>query len=216
MAGFEVETTTYRIGADDYRIRALRDRQQYWDPDGRAARAGISSASWPLFGLVWPSGLVLADAMSRAAIAGKTILEVGCGLGLASLVLSRRGAAITASDHHPLAREFLRVNAALNGLPPIGFAEASWTGSNPELGVFDLIIGSDVLYERGHHAALTGFLARHAAPTCTVIVVDPGRSERGRFGAAMRSEGYAQDDARPEGAARSSRLMSFVRDALVH
>ena len=113
--------------------------------------------------------------MSRFAVAGKSILEVGCGLGLSSLVLQQRGADVTASDHHPLAQEFLRVNAALNDLPPIDFHEASWTGSNPDLGRFDLIIASDVLYERGHPVALAAFLARHAAPTAQVIVADPGR-----------------------------------------
>jgi hypothetical protein len=105
--GYEVETTTHRIGGDDFHIRALRDRQQYWDPDGEAERAGISSATWPLFGLLWPAGIALAEEMSRFAVAGKSILEVGCGLGLGSLVLQRRGANITACDHHPLAEEFL-------------------------------------------------------------------------------------------------------------
>lgn len=216
MMGYEVETTTYPIGADDYRIRSLLDRQQYWDPDGHAAQAGISSASWPLFGLVWPAGLALADEMSRFAVAGKRVLEVGCGLGLSSLVLQQRGADVTASDHHPLAEEFLRVNAALNDLPPIDFHEASWTGSNPDLGRFDLIIASDVLYERGHPVALSAFLARHAAPAAQVIVADPGRANCGRFGVEMYDEGYDRSERRrdfPGAATGSGRIMSFVRAA---
>jgi predicted nicotinamide N-methyase len=116
--GYAVETKTYRIGTEDYRIRALRDRQQYWDPEGAAERLGISSASWPLFGLVWPAGLALADEMSRFAVAGRSVLEIGCGLGIASLVLRRRGADVTATDNHPLTAEFLRRNAELNDLPP--------------------------------------------------------------------------------------------------
>jgi len=106
--GYEVETTTYHIGVHEYQIRALHDRRQFPDPDGCAERAGISSASWPIFGVVWPSGLALAEEMTRFPIEGKSILEVGCGLGLPSLVLQQRGADITASDYHPLAEEFLR------------------------------------------------------------------------------------------------------------
>ena len=90
------------LSGDDYRIRALADRQQYADPDGLAERAGISSAQWCLFGQLWPAGRILAAAMVEFDIAGKRILEIGCGLGLSSLVLQRRRADITASDHHPL------------------------------------------------------------------------------------------------------------------
>ena len=58
------------------------------------------------------AGRVLAQAMSSFDVAGKRILELGCGLGLSSLVLHRRKADITASDHHPLVEEFLTYNAA--------------------------------------------------------------------------------------------------------
>jgi predicted nicotinamide N-methyase len=216
LPGYEVETTTHRIGADDFHIRALRDRQQYWDPDGEAERAGISSASWPLFGLVWPAGLALAHEMSRMAVAGRTILEVGCGLGLGSLVLQRRGANITATDHHPLAEEFLRFNAALNGLPPITYHRAPWAGRNPDLGRFDLVIGSDLLYERGHPAELSAFLARHTESASQVIMVDPGRSRCGQFNTEMIGEGYTRTEQPmhlPGAAAPTprGRIMSFVR-----
>ena len=160
MPGYSVETSTHRIGLEDYHVRALCNLQQFYDADGRAEHAGISSAAWPIFGVVWPAGIALAQEMSRFAFAGMKILEVGCGIGLCSLVLQRRGADITASDYHPLAEEFLRFNAQLNGLPPVKFHQAPWAGPNPDLGRFDLIVGSDLLYERGH-PALRG---RHPRP----------------------------------------------------
>lgn len=214
--GYAVETKTHRIGTDDYRIRALRDRQQYWDPDGAAERAGISSASWPLFGLVWPAGLALADEMSRFAVAGRSVLEIGCGLGIASLVLRRRGADVTATDRHPLTAEFLQRNAELNDLPPVPFRRVSWLDEHPDLGRFDLIVGSDLLYERGHPAELAAFIARHAAPTAEVMLADPGRSHCGRFGAAMRDEGYESSERRRAfpGAglpAKAGRILGFIR-----
>ena len=215
MAGYSVETTTHRIGAEDFHIRSLLDRQQYWDPDGCAERAGISSAAWPIFGVLWPAGLALAHEMSRFAVAGKSILEVGCGIGLCSMVLQRRGANITASDYHPLAGEFLRFNTDLNGLPPIKFHNAPWAGPNPELGRFDLIVGSDLLYERGHPALLSTFLARHAEPSAEVILVDPGRSRCGQFGRKMTAEGYTSSEQRMQFAGTRlprGRIMSFLRD----
>lgn len=213
--GYKTEIQSLRIGGDDFRIRTLSDRQQYHDPDGSAERAGISSATWPLFGMLWPAGLALAEEMSRFPIEGQRILEVGCGTGLASLVLRKRGADITASDHHPLAGEFLNANAGLNGLPPVNFQQAQWQGPNPHLGQFDLIIGSDVLYERDHPALLAGFLAVHANANACVVISDPGREHRGRFSALMIGQGYARTERRfrKEGREEDSRgrILIFTR-----
>ena len=216
MPGYSVETSTYRIGTEDYRIRSLSNRQQYWDPDGRAERAGISSATWPIFGVVWPSGIALAQEMSHFAWAGMKILEVGCGLGLSSLVLQRLGADITASDYHPLAEEFLRFNSDLNGLAPIKYHNAPWAGANPELGHFDVIVGSDLLYERGHPALLSAFLACHTESAARVILADPGRSRCGQFSSQMSSAGYSRTEQRFQCAGAEitkprGRMMSFAR-----
>jgi len=128
--------------------------------------------------------------MTRFPISGKHILEVGCGIGLPSLVLQQRGADITACDYHPLAEEFLRRNTDLNGLAPIPFFNAPWLNPIVELGRFDLIIGSDLLYERNHPALLAGFLADHARPTCQILLADPGRSRCGEISAQLTSQGY--------------------------
>lgn len=194
MPGYETETVAIRIGSQDYRIRMLKDRQQFSDPQGSAERAGISSATWPLFGMYWPAGLALAEAMSRFPVDGKRILEVGCGTGLSSLVLQRRGADITASDHHPLAAEFLEHNALLNGLPSIKYRDAQWQGPNPSLGEFDMIIGGDVLYERDHPALLAGFIQRHAKPAACVMIAEPGRGYRGQFSSRMIAQGYTRSE----------------------
>lgn len=214
--GYDVATNSYTIGATTYQIRTLRDRQQFSDPEGFAEEAGISSAAWPMFGLVWPAGIALATEISQYHVEGKRILEVGCGIGLPSLVLQQRGADITASDYHPLAEEFMRHNTGLNGLAPIHFFKAAWLGPNPTLGRFDLIIGSDLLYERNHPELLAGFLASHANPACHILLTDPGRTNCNQFSTHMVAQGYTRTDTRynlnkslapcPRG-----RFMSFVR-----
>jgi len=77
-------------------IRSLLDRQQFADPFGDAERLGISSAAWPLFGLLWPSGALLAAHLALRPVGDERILEIGCGLALASLVGHRRGGPLTA------------------------------------------------------------------------------------------------------------------------
>ena len=190
MPGYTTRLLTVRLGGHDFRIRALSDLQQFADPTGSARRAGISSSLWSLFGQVWPSGRVLAEAMSQFDIAGKRILELGCGIGLASLVLQRRGAEIVATDAHPLAEVFLAYNAALNALPALHYRQLRWGEALPALGSFDVIIASDVLYERDHAELVAGVVERHALPDAEVMVTDPGRGNSTRFGRLLEVQGF--------------------------
>lgn len=181
----------------DLHVRSLRDHMQYTDDGGVAESYGISSALWPIFGVLWPSGLVLMHHMAGYDVEGKRILEVGCGIALASLLLNHRGADVTATDRHPSVAEFLKHNTDLNGDPEIPFVRTSWDDPVTGLGRFDLIIASDVLYESAHAELLSGFIDQHARPECTVITVDPGRPHRGEFNRLMAALGYAHRQEAP-------------------
>ena len=196
MPGYQTQITGVPLGGSDLKIRSLSDHQQYDDVQGQADRAGISSAQWGLFGQIWPAGRILAQAMCVIDIRGKRILELGCGLALASLVLARRGADITASDHHPLAEQFLAYNAGLNGLPMPIYRDLPWSATAAELGQFDLIIGSDILYERGHSAVLAVLLDKLALARSEIVISDPGRGNSGRMTAALVAQGYQASEDR--------------------
>jgi predicted nicotinamide N-methyase len=213
---YQVKFETLRLGGFDYRIRSLLDRQQYSDPDGAAERAGISSASWPLFGLVWPSARILAGIAQGLPIRGRRVLEIGSGLGLSSLVMQRRGADITASDLHPLAMAFMAENLRLNGLPAIEFRTGNWSDPDPGLGRFDLIVGSDVLYERDLPGILADFIDRHSGPVVEVIIVDPDRGNRPAFNKRMAALGYRHEETRVNGQQESGepykgRILNYRR-----
>ena len=196
-------------GVDDLIIRSLLDLQQFSDPAGDAERIGISSAMWPLFGMLWPSGAHLAARLAlRPVLTGERILEIGCGLALASLVGHRRGADVTASDCHPLTADFLTENLRLNHLPPMKYRHGNW--SIPELedtlndeagrrivdGRFDLIMGSDLLYERDANATLAAFIGLHASPAAEVWIVDPDRGNRAAFNRQMGDRGFQMREER--------------------
>ncbi|WP_204377077.1 class I SAM-dependent methyltransferase [Aquitalea pelogenes] len=81
-------------------------------------------------------------------------------------------------------------------MSPLQYHAGDWGGSNPELGQFDLIIGSDVLYERQQPGQLAHFIDRHAAPGAEVIIVDPDRGNRAGFCREMAALGYGHDSQR--------------------
>ena len=225
MPGYDIKVESHAIGgAANLQVRSLLDCQQFADPAGAAEALGISSAQWPLFGLVWPSGLHLAAAMAIHPLPdGERILEIGCGLALASLVCHRRGAEVTASDVHPLAGAFLLENLRLNDLTPMRYCHGDWSadavdadsGAPQVRGRFDLIIGSDVLYERDDGGALAAFIEKHALPRCELLIVDPNRGNRAAFGKRMAGLGFefsetllSAEVGRPD---YRGRLMRFVR-----
>lgn len=184
------KTEDHLVNGVIYHIHSLKNRQQYDDPEGIAAKLGISSSLWPLFGQVWPSGLVLADIMSTCAVENIAILELGCGLGLASMIANARGATVTASDVHPLTETFMRENTRLNNFPTTPYRACDWSKLDPALGKFDLIIGSDLLYETEHPVLLASFIDQHTHHKARVIMIDPGRKLGGRFTRHMETFGF--------------------------
>jgi len=198
MSLLRVRYQTIEFDNVDIHLRTLRDKQQFLDVDDVAAKLGISSAIWSLFGVVWESSEVLAHLLFDYEIAGKRILEVGCGIGLTSLVLNSRDANITATDYHPEVESFLQENTLLNKGKTIPFIRTGWEDEESGLGEFDLIIGSDLLYEGDHVDLLSGFINRHAKAHCEVIIVDPGRSYHARFSKKMMTLGYSHSQSKPE------------------
>lgn len=220
MPGYQVRTETLQLGGEDWHIRRLLDDQQYHDTDHSAATVGLPPAGWSHFGQVWPSSRVLALAMLTYPLAGLRVLEIGAGLALSSLVMHRRGADVTVSDWHPLTEDFLRHNLVLNALGPLPYQAGNWESTaatdNPALGRFDLIVGSDLLYERQQPAQLAAFIFRHAAPAAVVIIVDPDRGNRSAFGRDMAALGFTltmstADRQLEDGEAYKGRFLSFTR-----
>lgn len=188
---------TVEFGSTDIHICTLRDNQQFADPKGLAEDLGISSASWPLFGVVWPSSLVLANHLMDYKTQGKRILEIGCGMALSSLLLNKQNANITATDYHPEAESFLQRNTDLNHDGDIPFERVDWSDESDNLGSFDLMIGSDLLYEDEHIKALAQFIENHAKPECEVIIVDPGRGRKNKLAQEMAAYGFSCVQSKP-------------------
>lgn len=197
MSPLRYRYRTIEFGDTDVHLCTLRDRQQFSDDDDIAANFGISSANWPLFGVIWDSSKVLANFMFEYEIENKRILEVGCGMALTSLMLNQRDADITTTDYHPEAEHFLLKNVMLNKGKDIPFIRTGWGEADSGMGKFDIVIGSDLLYESEHVDLLSEFIHQHTQPKCEIIIVDPGRGNHARFSKKMIKLGYSHSQSKP-------------------
>jgi predicted nicotinamide N-methyase len=97
----------------------------------------------PYWAELWPAALALAETLPD--VRELRVVELGCGLGVPSLVAAARGADVTATDWAPDAIRLLQENAQRNRL--VLKAETrdwrdDWNAT------FDLVLAADVLYER--------------------------------------------------------------------
>jgi predicted nicotinamide N-methyase len=135
----------------------------------------------PYFATVWPSARALAQFISerKKQFNKRTGIEVGCGLGLPSLVAAQIGANLTATDFHPDVEYWLIKNALLNQTK-ISYLKWDWTDPNPgpeiTFGKYDFVLASDVLYEKQHPEYLVRALSRLVKPGGSVYLSDPGRA----------------------------------------
>ncbi len=216
MTTLRLSYQTIEFGKTDIHLCTLRNKQEFHDPEGIAEALGISSATWPLFGIMWPSSLVLAHFVCNYDIGSKRVLEIGCGTALSSLLLNKQQVDITATDYHPEAQSFLNRNSKLNGDANIPFERTGWADNNDSLGCFDLIIGSDLLYEDEHVALLSDFILEHSNAKCEVIIVDPGRGRKNKLAKKMLGLGYISSFFKPEdteylGSDFKGYILKFVR-----
>jgi len=143
----------------------------------------------PYWAESWPSGLALARHIATLDLSGRRVLELGCGLGLPSLVAAAGGAEVLATDWAPEAIELLRANAARNDLA-LRAERLDWrdVAVFVERGPFDLALAADVAYEQRNGAPLASLLLALGAEA---LVADPGRAHLPALLAALAAAGTA-------------------------
>ena len=127
----------------------------------------------PYWSVLWRSGVALARELDDAELAGKRIVELGCGLAVPSIVAARGGAEVLATDMDDEALPLVERNAEANGVR-LETAAADWTDAEAlvQRGPFDLALAADVLYERRNVALMLELLPRLAPEAW---LADPGR-----------------------------------------
>jgi predicted nicotinamide N-methyase len=181
IAGVPLEHVSLDLAERRWRIAAVRDQTALLAASARLA-------AFPFGLILWESAPVLAEALAAGplTVSGRRVLELGAGTGLAGLVAQWLGASVLQIDHNPDALELCRTNAGLNAIDGLRQALANWSDWRDD-SQYDLVIGSDVLYDREAHAPVLAILERNLAAGGHVLLTDPGRQHTPLFAAALEA-----------------------------
>jgi predicted nicotinamide N-methyase len=148
----------------------------------------------PYWADVWPSSLILAQRMANDAGAGRSLLELGCGLGIVSITAMRVGFEVVASDYYEDALHFTRANAWRNLHREPAVRMVDWRALPSDLGTYDMIVAADVLYEMPYAQLVAEALAAALAPSGLAIIADPGRVAVDQFIDMCAAKGLTRVD----------------------
>jgi predicted nicotinamide N-methyase len=143
----------------------------------------------PYWADVWPSARVLASHLMQEGGDGRRLLELGCGSGLVAAAAARAGFVVTASDYYAEALDFTRANVRRAAGIDCETRLVDWRAMPEDLGRFDRVVASDVLYERPYAALVARALVHTLARGGVAYVTDPGRLAAPDFVEEARSLG---------------------------
>jgi predicted nicotinamide N-methyase len=139
----------------------------------------------PFWAFAWAGGQAIARWLYEhpETVAGKRVLDLACGCGVAAIAAAQCGAATSlANDIDPMCEAATLLNAELN------VVSVGWLGGDLVAGAppdVDVILAGDVFYEKPMAEAFLAFLTRCKTAGTDIIVGDPGRAYFPRQGLTL-------------------------------
>lgn len=149
----------------------------------------------PYWADIWPSSRALAGVIRGHEGAGRSLLELGCGVGLVSVTALRANFVVTATDYYHDALAVTRLNAlrlAADGDARLTTRHVDWRALPDDLGPFDVVCAADVLYEREYADLVSETMRRTLRTGGIAMVADPGRAALEPFREAAAARGLVE------------------------
>lgn len=137
----------------------------------------------PYWAFAWAGGQAVSRYLldNPALVAGRSVLDLGAGAGLAAIAAAKAGAReVMAADIDLVSLAAASLNAQANGVAVDTTADDLLAAVPP---IFDVIIVGDLFYERALADLVLTFIEAARAQNARILIGDPQRSyfPRGRF-----------------------------------
>ncbi|MEO8335121.1 MAG: methyltransferase domain-containing protein [bacterium] len=190
---FRTVTRTLRVSERDVELLSPANADDLISEDDY-----VQDERLPYWADLWPSAQILANEVAIMRLAGQRVLELGCGLGVVALGAAMAGADVTATDYYDDAILFASLNVATATGKEIATRMVNWVDMPADLGKFDVVLASDVLYEHRYASMVADAIAKTLRRGGEAIVADPGRIALEEFLEECSDRGLASErDPRP-------------------
>jgi predicted nicotinamide N-methyase len=185
-------------------VRLLRPSE----PEELFAVAAAARGDAPYWAELWPCARSLATHLATLDLTGVRVLELGCGLALPALVAALRGAEAVASDISADALELVAESGRRTLGRPLETLQADLHAPAAliDRGPFDLVLGTDLLYDRTLAEALAALIPQIAP---AALFAYAWRGSAIPLAVPLAAQGFAIAQWRP--GARGPRLLEAVR-----
>ena len=184
LSRFDTTTSDVEINGEKYTLIRPRDADALIDE-----AAFNRDERLPYWADVWPSSIALARSVRAHAGAGRSLLELGCGVGLVAAAALRAGFEVTVSDYYDDALSFARMNGFANAGREPHTLVLDWRELPTHIPAFDVVVASDVLYESKLGPVVARTVATTLAKGGRAFIADPGRVGTSAFFDALRDVG---------------------------
>lgn len=130
----------------------------------------------PYWAELWPSAISMGHYLAEhpALIKDKSVLEIGCGLGLSGMVAHALGGKVILSDYLPAALELAAYNWEKNFAEEAQLMQLDWREVKAEQAA-DVILAADVAYEERAFEPLMNAFRILMKPHSKLILTEPNR-----------------------------------------
>lgn len=177
-------TTEAEVGDRRWTISAVQNQDAL-------AEAAEDTEEFPYGLLLWESAVGLSRMLVARPdlVRGKTVLELGAGVGLPGLVAQTLGAQVWQTDYHRDALRLAEINALRNQVSGVTRFTGDWRAWNHKTR-YDVLLGADILYDREMQFHLETIFNHNLKPGGRLLLSDPGRPQSLEFVAHLEKNGW--------------------------
>lgn len=169
---YDLETSPYTIAGNTFSFVSVRD--SYALLDRISPEDFVKDEQMPYWAEIWPAAVTLSEFIVEGLdVAGKKVIEIGAGVGLASVTAAKMGADVMATDYSGEALRFIRLNALKNRVG-LGTERLDWRCIQRD-DRFDVFLAADVLYERVNLLPIVNAVDKLMRPEGCAYIADPRR-----------------------------------------